>query len=216
MTEELTNLSISISIIIAALIIAWLSVYALKIVTRRVLHRTETQLDDVIVNALRGPLRMAIVVVGMQIALRQSELIQDAWRGTISDVFFVIYLLLVYIALYQLASGITEWYKQDIVSKTETDLDDKALCAQIQEMLSDEPRSGAPAKFTPEQICQTVALSCEPPGASGRPITNWTHAELADEVIKRNIVESISPRSVGRFLKERGPETASDSILAEQ
>ena len=98
----------------------------------------------------------------------------------------------------------------------ETDLDDKALHAHVEEVLSDEPRSGTPATFTPEQICQIVALSCEPPEASGRPVTHWTHAELADEVIKRNIVESISPRSVGRFLKGRGPETASESILAEQ
>jgi putative transposase len=98
----------------------------------------------------------------------------------------------------------------------ETDLDDKALHAHIAEVLSDEPRSGTPATFTAEQICQIVALSCEPPEASGRPVTHWTHAELADEVIKRNIVESISPRSVGRFLKGRGPETASDAILAEQ
>lgn len=98
----------------------------------------------------------------------------------------------------------------------ETDRDDKALHAHIAEVLSDEPRSGTPATFTAEQICQIVALSCEPPKASERPITHWTHAELADEVIKRDIVESISSRSVGRFLKGRGPETAFDSILAEQ
>jgi putative transposase len=98
----------------------------------------------------------------------------------------------------------------------ETDLDDKALHAHIKEVLSDEPRSGTPATFTAEQICQIIALSCEPPEASGRPVTHWTHAELTDEVIQRNIVESISPRSVGRFLKGRGPETASDAILAEQ
>lgn len=29
-------------------------------------------------------------------------------------------------------------------------------------MLSDEPQSGAPATFTPEQICQIVALSSKP------------------------------------------------------
>ena len=98
----------------------------------------------------------------------------------------------------------------------ETELDDKALHARIEGRLSDEPRSGAPATFTPEQICQIVALSCEPPEASERPITHWTHAELADEALKRNIVESISPRSVGRFLKGRDPETTSESILAEQ
>lgn len=98
----------------------------------------------------------------------------------------------------------------------EADLDDRALHMHIEDVLSDEPRSGTPATFTPEQICRIVALSCEPPEASARPITHWTHAELADEAIKRNIVESISPRSVGRFLKGRGPETASESLLAEQ
>jgi transposase len=76
----------------------------------------------------------------------------------------------------------------------ETDLDDKALHARIEEMLSDEPRSGTPATFTPEQICQIVALSCESPEASGRPITHWTHAELADEVIKRNICRASTGR----------------------
>jgi hypothetical protein len=61
-----------------------------------------------------------------------------------------------------------------------------------------------------------MALSCEPPEASGRPVTNWTHAELADEAIKRGIVKDISSRSVGRFLKGSESETTSDSILAEQ
>jgi transposase len=98
----------------------------------------------------------------------------------------------------------------------EAESDDKALHMHIADVLSDAPRSGTPSTFTPEQICQIVALSCEPPEASGRPVTHWTHAELADEAIKRQIVASISPRSVGRFLKGRGPETAPESILAEQ
>ena len=87
----------------------------------------------------------------------------------------------------------------DELGEVENDLDDKALTVRIKEMLGDAPRSGTPSTFTPEQICQIVVLACESPEASGRPITNWTHAELADEIIKRNIVESISSRSVGRF-----------------
>jgi transposase len=102
------------------------------------------------------------------------------------------------------------------LKELEADLDDKALCAHIEEVLSDEARSGAPATFTAEQICQLVALSCEPPEASGRASTQWTHAELADEAIQRQIVTSISPRSVGRFLKGRGPETTPQPILAQQ
>src|SRR3712207_7962660 len=36
---------------------------------------------------------------------------------------------------------------------------------------------------------------------AGRPVDAWTPRELADEAVKRQIVASISPTSVGRFLK---------------
>ncbi len=76
--------------------------------------------------------------------------------------------------------------------------------------LSDLPRSGAPPTFTAEQIVQIVAVACEDPVQSERPISHWTPSELADEAVKRQIVESISPSSVGRFLKSGRFETASD------
>ncbi len=73
--------------------------------------------------------------------------------------------------------------------------------ASLIERLQDDPRSGAPATFTAQQWCQIIALACEKPELSERPISQWTPRELADEAIKRKIVESISPRHVGRFLK---------------
>lgn len=81
--------------------------------------------------------------------------------------------------------------------------------------LSDAPRSGAPATFTPEQICAIIALACEPPAASGRPITHWTQQEVADEAVRRGLVQQILQRSVGRFFKRIRPETASDPVLAD-
>ena len=45
-------------------------------------------------------------------------------------------------------------------------------------------------------------MACEPPEKSGRPITHWTAHELADEVVKRGIVASISTTQVGRYLRE--------------
>jgi transposase len=72
----------------------------------------------------------------------------------------------------------------------------------IEAILTDAPRPGAPGKFTPEQVTQILAVACEPPEKSGRPITHWTAHELADEVVKRGIVTSISTTQVGRYLRE--------------
>src|SRR3954463_168752 len=72
----------------------------------------------------------------------------------------------------------------------------------IEAVLTDDPRPGAPAKFTPEQVTQILAVACEPPEKSGRPITHWTTQELTDEVIRRGIVASISPAQVYRYLRE--------------
>ena len=40
----------------------------------------------------------------------------------------------------------------------------------------------APATFSLEQIVQLFALACEPPEDYGRPISEWTGHELADEM----------------------------------
>jgi transposase len=72
----------------------------------------------------------------------------------------------------------------------------------IEAILSDAARPGAPGKFTAEQVTQILAVACEPPEKSGRPITHWTAHELADEVVKRGIVDSISTTQVGRYLRE--------------
>jgi transposase len=72
----------------------------------------------------------------------------------------------------------------------------------IEQTLSDAPRSGAPCTFTAEQVTQILAIACESPELSGRPIDNWTHRELTDEVIKRQVVSSISTSQVGCYLRE--------------
>ena len=86
--------------------------------------------------------------------------------------------------------------------------------ATVRERLSDAPRSGAPAKITPEQICAIVALACEPVGDSGLPFSHWCEQALADEAIKRGIIDQISQRSVGRFLKRSRPKATPDAVLA--
>jgi putative transposase len=93
---------------------------------------------------------------------------------------------------------------------------DQQLLDLIEQGLDDAPRPGGPATFTPQQIVQIVAVACEPPEKSDRPISHWSARELADEVKKRQIVMDISPRTVGRFLKTGRITAAPQPLLAQR
>lgn len=97
----------------------------------------------------------------------------------------------------------------------EAEGDDRALEGVVLAVLADEPRPGAPATFTPEQLCRIMALACTPPAEAGRPIDAWTPRELADEAARRGIVDRISATTVGRFLKGGRPQAAPQPLLAD-
>ena len=84
------------------------------------------------------------------------------------------------------------WLRQQAVGRRET---------SVAARLADAPRSGAPPRITAEQVCRIVALACAGPGAAGRPISQWTARELAEEAVAQGVVERLSPRHAGRLLK---------------
>jgi putative transposase len=72
----------------------------------------------------------------------------------------------------------------------------------VQERLSDAPRAGRKATYTPEQVCKITALACEKPNEQSlRPISQWSNREIAAEVKRRGIAQTISPRHAARLLK---------------
>lgn len=85
----------------------------------------------------------------------------------------------------------------------------------VAERLEDLPRSGKPATITADQRCQLEAIACQPPEKYGRPISQWTGRELADEVVKQGIMKRISPRHAGRLLKRSVDSAPQEPLLAE-
>ena len=94
--------------------------------------------------------------------------------------------------------------------------DDRVLARLVSEALADAPRSGAPPTFSAEQVVQIVAIACEPPPDSERPVSHWTPREVADEAVQRGIVPAISPRSAGRFLGSGRVAAPSEPLLADR
>jgi hypothetical protein len=85
----------------------------------------------------------------------------------------------------------------------------------VEERLEDLPRPGGPIRITADQRCLLEALACESPEKSGRPISQWTGREIADEMMARNIVDTISPRHAARLLKRCVNSPSPESLLAE-
>jgi putative transposase len=98
---------------------------------------------------------------------------------------------------YQVTADTTRLWRNRWVDLQDISLGDLS----IEDRLQDAPRPGAPAKITADQRCRIEALACERPENAERPITQWSAREIADELMKRQIVEEISPRHAARLLK---------------
>ncbi len=71
----------------------------------------------------------------------------------------------------------------------------------VVDRLTDAPWSGKPVRISADQVCRIVELACAAPEREGRPISQWTAREIADEVMAQAIVDRISGRHAARLLK---------------
>lgn len=76
-----------------------------------------------------------------------------------------------------------------------------ALRRAVLDTLRDAHRSGRPRIISDVQVAQIVSTASGSPRDFDRPVDDWTGRELADEVKRQKIVESISTSRVNEFLR---------------
>ena len=92
--------------------------------------------------------------------------------------------------------------------------DPSSLEKAVSAFLDDSPRPGQPMHYTDEQIIKILDTACRNPEELGYEASHWSLNLLVDAVIKAGIVDSISARTVSRFLKYGGNPPASRPLLA--
>ena len=92
--------------------------------------------------------------------------------------------------------------------------DPSSLEKAVSTFLNDNPRPGQPMHYTDEQIIKILETACRNPEELGYEASHWSLNLLADAVIKAGIVDSISAKTVSRFLKYGGNPPASRPLLA--
>jgi putative transposase len=92
-------------------------------------------------------------------------------------------------------------------------LSDTLYRRELETILADAERPGAPATFTEEQKQQILAIATRKPEDEGVPATHWSHELLAQAAVDKGVVKTISPAQIGRFLKERHAQASSQQVL---
>lgn len=93
----------------------------------------------------------------------------------------------------------------DQIEKEKTGYD---LKKEIINTLKDASRSGAPCKFTEEQVLQIIALACTSPETEDLPVSHWSCRMLAEHAQRLGLVKSISYKQINNFLKSGGVKTS--------
>lgn len=84
----------------------------------------------------------------------------------------------------------------------------------VTSFLDDCPRPGQPSHYTDEQIIKILEIACRDPEELGYETSHWSLNQLVSAVVKEGIVDSISAKTISRFLKYGRNPPSSRPLLA--
>ncbi|GMQ90815.1 MAG: mechanosensitive ion channel family protein [Gammaproteobacteria bacterium] len=117
---------IAISIIIGAIVVGKILYWFSKNVFKKLAAKTETRLDDIIIDMIEEPVVFAIIISGIWIALNTL----NTTKGMEAFTSRVFYILIIFCAAWLLVRLIDSLFKEYIVplaAKTESNLDDQLV-----------------------------------------------------------------------------------------
>jgi MscS family membrane protein len=112
--QVLRELALAGIIVVSVAVAARLLVLFIDRIVLRMTRKTRTALDDLMLNAVRTPLFLFIVLVGVWVAVSQLTFLDETWSQVINGIIFVSLVLVSYVLLSRLIGDILEWYTKDL------------------------------------------------------------------------------------------------------
>ena len=124
-------------------VLAWLVSRVVRIIfaniDKRITSRTRTELDGMILKALKGPVTVLILVLGLKWALQslhvgafglfsgEPEVISRQWESGIDRVFYLILAIIIVKLVTRIFDETANWYATRFAAQTETRADDELI-----------------------------------------------------------------------------------------
>lgn len=97
-------------------------------VVKKLAARTKTNLDDMLLKALRMPITLGFVFLGLYIGITSISYL-TSYAATITQVFSFIQIFFTALVVARVINAILDWYAMDVADKTQTKIDDHMLPA---------------------------------------------------------------------------------------
>jgi small-conductance mechanosensitive channel len=115
-----------LNLVVAFAIVALLAVFGGRLIVallRRLTRRTEAELDDLLLEAVRPLIGWLIAAVGFQIATSQLDFLSDTASEILANIYFVLYLFVIVAATWRLGDVAVDGY----ISQREEELDENLV-----------------------------------------------------------------------------------------
>lgn len=89
--------------------------------------RTQTTLDDIIVDSFRPALYWLAALIGLHIAVRRLDFVEFLTDTRVSNLFYVLYVLVAFVYIWRLTTNLFSWYGKEMAVRTETELDEQLM-----------------------------------------------------------------------------------------
>lgn len=125
--ELLSDLIVAGVIVVVSIVLAALARIFLERIVHRLTSKTKTELDDIIIAAIKTPVRLGILILGLQLALEQIRETPPDLLQAEKSLFFFLNLLLVYIIVYRVIGGIMGWISGGVSRKPDAGINQSFL-----------------------------------------------------------------------------------------
>jgi MscS family membrane protein len=101
-------------LVIGVALAARLATLFLDRIVLRLTGRTRTALDDLIIQAVRTPVFVLVVFLGVRAAVAELTFLDDTWAHALEGFLFVGFVFVGYVLLYRLVGVIVAWYTKNL------------------------------------------------------------------------------------------------------
>lgn len=125
--NTLSKWLIALSIVICGVILAKVIYWVFGNIVKKITSKTETKLDDILVDMLEEPVAFAIIILGLWYGISYLEFSDPRVMNIVGHIYFLLICFNIAWLITRLLDALIQEYLVPLVEKTEGDLDDQIL-----------------------------------------------------------------------------------------